>query len=327
MSYPNGPRTTPTVVDGLVYTLGAEGDLFCFGTGGKKKWHRNFKEDFDVEAPLWGFSASPLVDGEQIICIVGGEGSVVVSFHRKTGEKLWSALSAKEPGYAPPMIYEVGGKRQLIVWHPEAINSLDPKTGKLYWSQPFAIQAGLTIPTPRLLGQSLFITSFYNGPMMLELAKDMPAAKIIWKGTGRNEKKTEQLHAIMATPFLEDGTIYGVCSYGQLRCLDLKTGKRIWESLDATGADKARWQRNRWANAFLVKHDDRFFIANEKGELILARLSRKGYEEISRQKILEPTGGAMGRKIVWSHPAYANRSVYMRNDKEIVCVSLAARAK
>ena len=73
--------------------------------------------------------------------------------------------------------------------------------------------------------------------MLLDLAADKPEAKLVWTGTGRNEKKTQQLHAIMATPFLEDDTIYGVCSYGQLRALDLKTGERLWESLDATGAD------------------------------------------------------------------------------------------
>jgi hypothetical protein len=79
----------------------------------------------------------------------------------------------------------------------------------------------------------------------------------------------------------------------------------------------------RWANAFLVKHQDRFFIPNETGELIIAKLSPKGYEEISRAKLIDPTGKAQGRPIVWSHPAFANRSIYLRNDEEIRCFSLA----
>ena len=93
----------------------------------------------------------------------------------------------------------------------------------------------------------------------------------------------------------------------------------MWETFKATGGEEGRW-----ANAFLIPHEDRYFIFDEKGDLILARLTPKGYDEIGRAKILEPTNKAAGRDIVWSHPAFANRSMYARNDKEIVCVSLAA---
>jgi outer membrane protein assembly factor BamB len=128
------------------------------------------------------------------------------------------------------------------------------------------------------------------------------------------------LNAIIPTPFLEDGYIYGVCSYGQLRCLKAETGERIWETFQATTGGGAI----RWANAFIVKHGVRFFLWNEKGDLIIAKLSPKGYEEISRAHLLEPTGTASGRNVLWSHPAYANRSIYARNDKEIICALLAS---
>ena len=122
----------------------------------------------------------------------------------------------------------------------------------------------------------------------------------------------------MCTPFIEDGYIYGVCSYGQFRCLKADTGERVWESFKpVTNA------AGRWANAFLVKHRDRFFIHNEKGDLIIAKLSPKGYQEISRTNLIAPTGSAQGRRIVWSHPAFANRSIYLRNDQEIRCHSLS----
>ena len=125
----------------------------------------------------------------------------------------------------------------------------------------------------------------------------------------------------MPTPFIEKGHIYGVCSYGQLRCLRVDTGERIWEDLTATrGGEEARW-----GNAFLVKHEpsDRFFLFNELGELIISKLSRKGYELIDKAHLIEPTGKAMNRKVVWSHPAFANRNVLVRNDKEIVSFSLS----
>ena len=322
MSYPAGPRTTPLVSGGKVYTLGAEGHLFCFDAAkGTVLWSRDFKKDFNVPTPLWGFAGHPLVDGQKLICLVGGPGTVAVAFDKDTGKELWRALSAKEPGYCPPMIYEAGGKRQLIVWHPESINSLDPDTGKVYWSEPFTSRSGLTISTPRKLGDQLFITSFYTGSILLRLDADKPGATKVWQSKKVSERDTEELHSIMSTPFFEEGHIYGVCSYGQLRCLKADTGERLWETLAATTPNN---KETRWANAFLVKHADRFFLFNEKGDLIIARLTPKGYEEISRAHLLDPTNHDPGRDVVWSHPAFANRSVYARNDKEIICVSLSA---
>ena len=110
-----------------------------------------------------------------------------------------------------------------------------------------------------------------------------------------------------------------MCSYGQLRCLKLDTGERLWETFAATtGGPPVRW-----ANAFIIKHEKRFFLANELGDLILANLTPKGYEEISRTKLLKPTTTDPRRAVVWSHPAFANQCVFMRNDEEIVCASLA----
>jgi len=329
---PSGPRTSPVIHQGKVYTLGTEGDLLCldFATG-KVVWSHHLKDEYEAATPMWGFSAHPLIDGKKLITLVGGRGTGVLAFDKDTGKEIWRSLSIKDtghgPGYCPPMIYEAGGVRQLIVWHPESINSLDPETGKLHWSQPFEIKAGLTIPTPRQLGDKLFVTSFYNGPMMLRLDGDKPAATLLWRGKSSQETRTDKLHAIMCTPFLEDGYIYGVCSYGQLRCLNAETGERVWESLLATGStgDTSR-QSDRWKNAFIVKNGHRFFLANELGDLIIAKLSPAGYNEISRTHLLEPTTPEAGRPVVWSHPSFANKSVFMRNDKEIICVSLAEMA-
>lgn len=320
LSYPAGPRATPLVHDGKVYALGAEGNLFCFNAAdGKILWSRELKKDYNVETPLWGFSGHPLIDGDKLVCLVGGSNSVAVAFHKDTGKEIWRALGAKEPGYCPPMIYTVGKTRHLIIWHPESINSLDPETGKVLWSHPFPVKSGLSIPTPRVRDDLLFITSFYNGPMMLRLDGEKPAASVVWRGKKVSERDTDGLHSIMCTPFIDGEHIYGVCSYGQLRALKASTGERLWETFAATTGDKEA----RWANAFLIKHEDRFLLPNEKGELILARLTPQGYEEISRAKLVDPTNTAAGRDVVWSHPAFANRCVYARNDKELVCASLA----
>jgi outer membrane protein assembly factor BamB len=330
ISYPAGPRATPLVSGGKVYTLGAMGDLLCLdATKGKVLWSKNLPSAYQTQVPYWGYAASPLLDGNKLICLVGGDGSTVVAFDKDTGKELWKALSAKQIGYCPPVLIKAGGQRQLIVWHPEAVVALDPNTGKTYWSIPWAIKAGMTIPMPRQDRDQLYFSCFYNGSLMLKLAKDKPAARVLWKGKqfkprpgSQEPRNTDTLHCVMDTPFIKDGYIYGVCSYGHLRCLKESNGKRLWETLAATGGEPVRW-----ANAFLVPQGDRVFLFNEHGDLIIAELTPKGYHEISRAHILEPTNtmarwGTTKRLVVWSHPAFADRAMFARNDKELVCVDL-----
>jgi len=167
---------------------------------------------------------------------------------------------------------------------------------------------------PRKIGEQLFLTSFYNGPLMLDVAAD--AASIAWKGSSNSERKTDGLHSIMPSPWANQQHIFGVCSYGQLRCLDTSTGKRLWETRDATGD-------GRWWNAFIIPHEDRYFIHNEQGDLIIAQLNGDGYYEQSRSRLVEPTRKVGRRMTIWSHPAFAMKSVFARNDQELVRVDLA----
>jgi outer membrane protein assembly factor BamB len=327
VSYPAGPRTTAAIDGGKVYTLGAEGNLFCLNADdGKVVWSRDLKKDYSIDVtPVWGFASNPLIDGRKLISFVGGEGTALVAFDKETGKELWRALSETGrhlSGYGSPIIVEAGGRRQLIAWHPEALSALDPETGKALWSQPFQLREGLSLATPRAAGDRLFVSAFYDGSLMMQLDPNKPAATQVWRRKGSSEKNTDALHCLICTPYFDGPNIYGVDSYGQLRCLDAATGDRLWESFAATGASGSGLDR--WAMAFLVKQADRFFLFNEKGELIIARLTPKGYEEISRAKLLEPTNSAQRRQVVWSHPAFANRNVYARNDKEIVSYSLAA---
>jgi outer membrane protein assembly factor BamB len=325
VSYPAGPRTTPLVSDGKVFTLGAEGNLFCLDAAtGSVVWSRDFKDDYKIKTPMWGFAGNPLLDGNRLICLAGGSNSTVVALDKNTGQEIWRALSAKEPGYCSPVIFEAGGVRQLIVWHPESVNSLNPETGQVYWSfkSPEPIRAGMTIATPRKMDDWLFLSSFYNGSWMLRLDASKPEASTVWQSQRVSEKNTDALHSVLSTPFLQDGYIYGVCSYGQLRCLKADTGERLWETFSAATADG---KEMRWANAFIIKNEDRFFLFNEKGDLIIANLTPKGYEEVSRAHVIEPVNLDAGRPVVWSHPAFAHRRMYARNDREIICVDLAQK--
>ncbi|MGI8978488.1 MAG: PQQ-binding-like beta-propeller repeat protein [Pirellulaceae bacterium] len=315
-SYASGPRCTPTVHGGKVYTLGAEGNLFCLDAEkGKVLWSHDLKKEYKAETPQYGFTGHPLVDGDKLICLVGGPGSVAVAFDKNTGKEIWKALTAKEPGYSPPTIIEAGGQRQLLIWHAEAINSLDPESGKEYWSVPLKPMYGMSIMAPRKFGDHLFAGGIGEVSVLLKLAKDKPAAEVVWRGDNKSS-----VYCVCSTPIVDDdGTMYGVCQRSQLRGIEFTTGNRLWETLKPTTGDRPVGS----GTAFLVKNGDRYFLFSEKGDLIIARLSPKGYEEISRTHLLEPTSDAFGRLVVWSHPAFAQKCIFARNDKEIVCASLA----
>jgi outer membrane protein assembly factor BamB len=313
------------------------GDLRCYTTdNGTLVWSKNFPKDYNAAVPVWGFAAHPLVDGDKLICLVAGsDNRLVVAFDKKTGKELWAAEHSPptKGGYCPPTIEEFGGRRQLIVWSPQAVYGLDPETGKRFWQAPVEADMNLSVPTPRKVGtDGLFLTSFYNGATLLKVGAD--SAEVVWKAKKRGEGRTvtTTLNSIMPTPFVDGDYAYCVCSYGQLRCLNVKTGERVWETMQATrgaltpprvAAQPEADETERWSNAFLTKHADRYFLFNEQGDLIIAKLSPQGYQEIDRAHLLDPTNVANTRKVVWVPPAFAEKCVFVRNDREVRCYSLA----
>ena len=319
IQFPYGPRCTPAVGGGKVYTLGAEGNLLCLDAArGDLLWAHDFKKDYGATPPTWGYAAHPLLDGQKLICMVGGKGSTVVAFDKDSGKEIWHALSATEPGYCPPMIYELGGRRQLIIWDADAVAGLDPETGKVYWSQPVKVYQGMAISTPRQHGQSLFVTGAGDIAILLHFQPDHPTAEVVWQ---RNPlKKKKGFSTVFTTPFFDEGYIYGTNGLtGALVCIKAGTGEPVWETMQPNGG-----KHRQSGDIFLIKNGSRFFLVTDQGDLLIARLSPKGYQEISRAHLIEPTSTAWGHAVVWSHPAFAHRSMFARNDKEILCVSLAA---
>ncbi len=317
VSYPSGPRCTPTVSGDKVYLLGTQGDLHCFEVKtGNVVWAKNFVKDYGAKVPLWGFSGHPLVYGNKVICIVGGKDSLAVAFDKDTGKELWKSLDAEEQGYSPPTLIEFAGKKQLIIWHGSSINSLNPDSGTLIWTVPLAPKYAMAIMAPRLSGKYIFAAGNEDVGALLELNEAGTSAKVVW-----TSKRSTSLHPINMTPFIEDGYIYGVDRPGPFRCVELKTGNRVWEStVPVTGKEE---DNKGSGTTFVVKQGKQFFLFSETGHLIIANLTPKGYKEISRAKVIEPSNAAFGRDVVWSHPAFANRRIYIRNDKEIICVDVA----
>lgn len=314
-TYATGPRATPTVDDDRVYVQGAMGALHCLNTkSGKVIWSRDYVKDFGTQVPVWGMTASPLVVGNRLICLSGGaNNSKVVALDKLTGKEIWRALDANtEPGYSPPVLTTSAGRQQIIQWHAGGVAALDPETGRVFWEYPWRMNVGLNVGTPITDGTRLFVSAFYNGPLMLNLAD----GKQIWKGKSDSEIKTDGLHSIISTPVLDGDYIYGVDSYGLFRCLNAKTGERIWESLDVTN------ENARWSTAMIVRYKDRYLITNDRGDLIQAKLTPQGYQEISRTHLIDPTSKSGNKRqkefVLWSHPAYANGHIIVRNDKEII---------
>jgi outer membrane protein assembly factor BamB len=322
VGYDAGPRASVSIDAGRAYSLGAMGHAFCFDAAtGDVLWQRDLNKDYAIEMPIWGISASPLVYGDLVIYQIGGANDAcLVALDKKTGKERWRALPDRA-SYAAPIIVKQAGKDVLVCWTGDHVVGLNPLTGASYWQHEFQpTRMVISITTPVLDDNRIFVSSFYDGSLMLRLKPNETAVEQIWRRLGRDEQHTDSLHSIISTPLLEGDYVYGVDSYGELRCLDAKTGDRIWESLEAV-------PKNRWATIHMVKNGNRIIMFNEQGEIVIARLSPKGFEEISRAKLLEPTTAQLNRRgegVCWSHPAYANKCVFARNDNELVCADLSA---
>ncbi len=324
IDYASGPRATPTVDENRVYVLGAAGDLVCLQTNdGAELWRCNFPRDLGAELPPWGMTAAPLIHNDLVIAVAAGRpGAKVVAFDKFSGKEVWRALSSAEsgPGYSQPILVEIERRPTLIVWHAGALVGLNPENGELRWEQPFRIRMETPIATPLWSEPHLMVSSFFNGSRLYRLTDS--GAELAWKGSSDSGIETDGLHSLMNSPAIDGDYVYGICSFGQLRCLRLSTGERVWETQAVTR------EKTRNASAFVVRNGDRYFINNDRGELIIARFSRAGYDEISRTQLIRPTSKPGARRelgaVNWSHPAYAGRHIFARNDEEIICASLAA---
>lgn len=321
IGYPSGPRASVLVADGRAYSLGSMGHLFCFDAAkGDVLWDIDLDRDYEIQMPVWGIAGSPLMEGRLLIVPVSGANNAcLVAFDAVTGKEQWRTLP-DAANYASPIIIEQAGQRVLVYWTDRRVVGVDPKSGSLYWEYPLAPKSTpLGVATPVWHRDLLFITGFYDGSSLLRAFAERMEVQEIWRRRGPSELDTDGLHSIITTPYIEKNHIYGVDSYGELRCLRLSDGKRVWEDLSAV-------PRARWSTIHLVKGYGGIWMFNERGELIIASLTPDGYDEISRARLIKPTTGQLNLRggVCWSHPAFAYRHIFVRNDEELVCASLAA---
>jgi outer membrane protein assembly factor BamB len=316
VGYPAGPRASVVISENKAYSLGTMGNLFCFNaTTGDVLWQRDLNREYEIRMPIWGISATPLITDDKIILqISGSNNACVIALDKNTGKEIWRNLE-DIAAYSAPIIIEKNGKKVMVVWTEDSLSGLNPENGEVYWRFPWKTGSGMSIATPVLYNDNIFVSAFYSGSLLVKLGNDYTSAEKVWQREGESERKTDALHCVMNTPVIIDDFIYGVDSYGELRCLELATGDRVWEDLTAVN-------KNRWANIHFIQNGNKTWMFNEHGELIISELSPKGFKEISRTKIIEPTKEQLPRGVTWSHPAFANKHVFIRNDKELVCIDL-----
>ena len=321
VGYPDGPRASVTIAGGRAYSLGTMGHLRCLDAiSGELLWKKDPGTDYDVDKPVWGIAAAPLVEGNLVIVQLGARpDACIVAMDKETGREVWRAL--EDPAsYSAPVMIEQAGERVLVCWTGSHIVGLNPATGEVHWQYDTPqSKMVINVPTPVIDGDRLFLSSFYDGAYMLRLHQDMLGIEKIWQRQGKSERDTDALHAMITTPLIQGDYVYGVDSYGQLRCLDGRTGDRVWEDLTAVPSE-------RWATIHMVRNGDRIWMFNDRGELIISTLSPDGFNEISRAKLIDPTKGQLSRGdgVAWSHPAFANKHIFIRSDTQLLCASLAA---
>ena len=320
ISYTAGPRASVTIYEGRTYAVGAMGHFHCLDAKtGQVLWMRDLQTEYNIQMPIWGIAASPFIYRDLVIQQVSGsEGACMVAFKRADGKEVWRSL-ADRAGYSSPIIIQQAGQDVLVCWTGDSLSGLEPTTGKVYWGHTFPPKnMPIGVGDPIVEGDRLFVSSFYDGSLMVRVPNDKLTSEVIWKEVGPDEQHTKTLHAMIGTCLMQDGLVYGADSYGELRCLDAENGRRIWE--DLTAVPKARW-----ATIHMVRQADRVWMFNERGELLIAKLSRDGLKIIDRCQLIEPTKVQLGQRggVCWSHPAYADKSVFARNDRQLIRASLA----
>ena len=305
-----GPNGTPVVRDGKVYATGPQAHhLYCLeAASGMLVWERDLATDYQIDETA-SLSASPLVDGGRVILQVGGKpDACVAAFDRKSGAEIWRSLN--EPGgQSSPVIVQAGGRPQLVVWTLQSVSSLDPATGHLLWREPFSAGNSSAVATPVFSNNRLLVSG-----LMLKLDELQPSASVLWPDS---RAAAQRILSGISTPLMQDGYVYSINQAGNLVCLEAETGRRVWETDQVTREKKASS-----ATMHMTVNGSSVFIYNELGELILAKLSPQGYNEVSRATLVEPTYQFGGRKLTWAAPSFANGHVYARSEKEVVCASL-----
>ncbi|NOZ20434.1 MAG: PQQ-binding-like beta-propeller repeat protein [Planctomycetes bacterium] len=299
MDYTNSPRANPVVHDGLVYLLGAFGDLHCVRLDtGKVLWRKHLIKDFGAELPTWGMCSTPLIVGDKLIVNPGAKDAAIVALDRRTGKVLWHT-PGDPPAYASFVFAKFNGVPQIIGYEAASLNGWDPGTGKRLWTLVPRYEGDFNVPTPIVLGDKLLVSTENNGTRLYGFDKQ---GRIIPKPVAA----TEDLFPDTSTPVVIDGMVFGNCS--GLVCLDLQNGlKMSWEETGDPYSDYCS----------LIAGHHRVLVVTVKGELCLLEPNRAGHKLVSRLPLFGDVPEA--ERDTWSHPALVGNRLYIRNLLGVYC--------
>jgi len=301
----NGPRATPTITGDRVAAFTADGTLAAAGlSDGKIAWTRSVVNELTGKVADYGMASSPLVVGDLVIVTAGAPQACVAAYRLKSGELEWK-VGDDPPGYSSPVLLEVGGRRQIVVFTGGSALGLIPESGAVLWRYPYETDYDCNIATPIAIDGNVFISSGENhGSVLLKLkpSGDKFDLDEVWKSQGPQSV----LRCEWQTPILLDGKLFGLDNIGiagpvtHLTCIEAATGKRLW-------------QQPRFGKSNAIAADGKLFFSTMTGELVVVRASPTSYEEIGRQQVLGPTRQAA---------SLSGGLLYLRDEKEIVCLDV-----
>ena len=301
--FDEGPRATPTIAGGRVYTFGAEGVLACWNLAdGAKQWAVDTKTEFRPAKGFFGVACSPLVEGGVVVLNVGGrDGAGVVAFNSADGNVRWKSTN-DEAGYASPIAATLNGRRYVLSFNREGLVGLHPASGaerfRFRWRS--RSDASVNAATPLVIGDTVFLSASYGtGAVLLRVRDDKPLE--VWSGD-------DVLSNHYATSVHRDGFLYGFDGRQEqtprLRCVEAATGK-------------VRWTEEDFGAGTVVLAGDRLLILTEKGELVVAPATPQGFKPSGRARIL--------KSVCRAHAAFAGGLLYARDQDTMVCVDLRGR--
>jgi len=294
----DGPRSTPLIADGRIYTLGADGVLQCLKLDdGAKVWRRPLHEDYEVKKSYFGVGTSPILAGDRLLVNVGGTGGAgVVAFNKDDGKEVWKA-DDHDASYSSPVIADLGGHQEAVFLTREGLVALNPTNGAVQYSKHWRsrMDASVNAATPLVVDGQIFLTACYGtGAVLLQPKKD--GLEEVWKSN-------EVLSCHYGTPVYRDGYLYGFDGRqeetARLRCVELKSGK-------------VQWTTEGFGCGSMIVADGKLIILTEDGDLVLAKASPDKYQELARAAVL--TNRPCRAPI-----ALADGKLYGRDGRKLVC--------
>lgn len=308
--YNNGPRATPVVVDGMVYTLGAEGKLFCIRfDDGKEVWRRWLNVEYEVDSDFFGVAGSPLVDGDRIIVNVGGAENEagIVAIDRHSGKTLWTSTS-DGPSYATPVAATIHARRYVFVFTKAGLVSVDPADGNVQWSIPFRskLYESVNATSPIVVDDLVFASATYGTGSLCVRVRSDGTYEQLWRSERAMDSHFSNLIAV-------DGFVYGFSGRhepnAELRCIELKTGRVLWSVPSILGRGS------------MIRAGETTLLWGERGHLFARNLSPETTPELPE----DPHGAtSLLRYPCWTPPVIADGRLYLRNESEIVCYDLSS---